>query len=214
MRRAVLESHFGRGILAIAGRRSNFSRIYDLAERVIPPAHLTREIERREAQRGLLLQAARAYGVGTAAGLADYYRMPMAEAKPVLKDLLDSGQIQEAEVEGWRETSYPCAKTEPLREVHAAAPLSPFDPVVWFRRRAARLFGFDYRLEIFVPQSQRKWGYYVLPFLLRERLAARVDVKADRIARRLVVLAAYCETGFDAGDVAKPLAAGLRFLST
>jgi uncharacterized protein YcaQ len=211
--RAVLEAHFGRGLLAVADRRANFARVYDLAERVIPAEHHGRQVGRDEAQRQLLLRAARAHGVGTAADLADYYRLSVREARPRLAELVSAGALHEVKVEGWREPAYYHPQARLPRQVHAAALLSPFDPLVWCRPRVARLFGFDYRVEIFVPAEKRKWGYYVLPFLLGDRLAARVDLKADRPGRRLLVPAAYLEARAEAGAVAAALAAELRTLA-
>jgi uncharacterized protein YcaQ len=191
--RMVLEAHFGRGRLAVTERRSNFSRAYDLAERRLPALHYERRPAYEESLRELLLLAARAHGIGTAADLADYYRMPVREARRPLAELLAAGELREVAVEGWREPAYLHARAERPRRVEASALLSPFDPVVWYRPRTARLFGFDYRLEIFLPREKRRWGYYVLPFLLGDRLVARVDLKSDRARRRLCVLAAHLE---------------------
>jgi uncharacterized protein YcaQ len=203
--RAVLEAHFGRGVLAVADRRADFARVYDLAERVVPPEHHGREMATEEAQRELLRRAARACGVGTAGDLADYYRMYVREAQPRLEELVSAGELSPVRVEGWREPAFLHRDARLPRAIDGSALLSPFDPVVWFRPRTARLFGFDFRFEIFVPPEKRKWGCYVLPFLLGDRLVARVDLKADRGARRLLVLAAYAEAGVDKGTVAKAL---------
>jgi len=211
--RAVLEAHFGRGALAVADRRSDFSRVFDLAQRVVPPEHHSRNVEREAAQRELLGLAARAHGVGTVADLADYYRMPVREARPRILDLLEAGELREVRVEGWREPAYLHAKTELPARIDAAALIAPFDPLIWFRPRVARLFGFHYRFEIFVPAEKRRWGCYVLPFLLGDALVARVDLKADRAERRLLVLAAYLEAGADAGKVAEALALELRTMA-
>ncbi len=116
-------------------------------------------------------------------------------------------------MEGWRESAYLYPQARLARRIEASALLSPFDPVVWHRGRAARLFGFDYRIEIFLPPSKRKWGYYVLPFLLGDRLVARVDLKAERRQHRLLVLAAYLEPGAKPAKVAAALAAELRTLA-
>lgn len=209
----VLEAHLGRGLLAVAGRLPNFTRAYDLAERVLPPEHLRRKVGREEAQRELLRLAARSQGLGTAADLADYYRMPVREARPRIAELVEAGELREVRVEGRREPAYlhPEARLPP--RIEASALLSPFDPVVWYRARVARLFDFDYRIEIFVPREKRRWGYYVLPFLLGERLVARVDLKADRTGRRLLVLAAYLERDARSGGVADALAAELRTMA-
>ena len=211
--RVVLEAHFGRGVLAVAERRPNFARAYDLTERVLPSEHHRRQVTREEAQRELLRLAARAHGVGTAGDLADYYRMPIREARQRLAELVEARALREVKVEGWREIAYLHPEARLPRRIEAAALLSPFDPVVWYRPRAARLFGFDYRFEIFVPQAQRKWGCYVLPFLLGDRLVARVDLKADRSERRLLVLAAYLEPEAKPGVVADALATELRTLA-
>jgi hypothetical protein len=159
----------------------------------------------------LLLQAARAHAVGTAKDLADYFRMPVGDAKPRLRELVESGELLEARVEGWREIAYLDPKAKAPRSVEAAALLSPFDPLIWSRPRVARLFGFDYRVEIFVPPEKRKYGFYVLPFLLGDKLVARVNLKADRANGRLLVLGKWFE-GKKTADVAAALEAEIRVL--
>ena len=215
--RAVLEAHFGRGLLAVTARRSDFSRLYDLAERVIPPAHHRRDVEREEAERALLMQAARAVGVATAGDLADYYRMPVREARPRLAELVAAGELREVRVEGWRESAYLHPGVQPPKEAKGRALLSPFDPLIWYRDRVSRLFGFDYRVEIFVPRAKRRWGYYVLPFLFDGRLVARVDLKSDRDGRKLLVLAAHRELDGKPpatwSDIAAALAGELRTMA-
>jgi uncharacterized protein YcaQ len=212
--RAVLEAHFGRGALAIANRLPNFSRTYNLAERVVPPQHHARMVDREEAQRELLLQAARAHGIGTVADLADYFRMPATQARPRIAELVNAGKLRSVQVEGWRETAYLHPEARVPARIDGCTLLSPFDPVIWFRKRAARLFDFDYRFEIFTPREKRRWGTYVLPFLLSDRLVARVDLKADRASRRLLVLAAYREPHADSVPTANALAAELRSLAS
>jgi uncharacterized protein YcaQ len=211
--RAVLEAHFGRGLLAVADRRPGFARVYDLAERIIPAEHHSQSIEREEAQRQLLLIAAQALGIGTASDLFDYFRMKAKVARPRLAELVNAGQLELVRVEKWREPAYFYPKSPLPRRIAASALLSPFDPVVWHRSRAARLFDFDFRFEIFIPKEKRKWGTYVLPFLFGDRLVARVDLKADRPAKRLRVLAAYRESHAEALSVANALAAELRLLA-
>jgi uncharacterized protein YcaQ len=193
--RAILENHFGRGVLAIANRLPNFARAYDLAASIIPPNHYARQVSPREADRELVRLAARAHGIATASDLADYYRMPAAATRAAIADLVSSGELRPVQVETWRETAYLHAQARLPQRIHAAALLSPFDPIVWTRQRAARLFAFDYRIEIWVPRERRKWGYYVLPFLLGDKLVARVDLKANRAAGTLEVPAAYLEPG-------------------
>lgn len=211
-RRAVLETFFGRGVLAVMERR-RFTRVYDLAERVVPAEHRERRVERPEAERELLRRAARALGVATAGDLADYFRMFVADVKPRLAELVTAGELVPVAVEGWRDTAYLDPAARRPRRVRAAALLSPFDPLIWFRPRTARLFEFDYRFEIFVPPAKRRWGAYVLPFLWRERLAARVDLKADRDTRTLRVQGAWREPWADPDEVAAPLAAELATLA-
>lgn len=208
--RAVLEAHFGRGLLAVAERRANFSRSYDLAEHIIPEEHHSRRMERADAERELLRRAARACGIGTADDLADYYRMPIRTARQRIAELVEAGHLREVEVEGWRQKAYLQPGAEPAASLEIEALLAPFDPLIWYRPRVARLFNFEYRVEIFVPQPKRRWGYYVLPFLFGDRLEARVDLKADRALGKLVVLALYLEPAAKkAGIPRRPLFAAL-----
>ncbi len=203
--RAVLEAHFGRGLLAIADRLPSFARAYDMSERVIPAEHHETRISREDAERELIRLSAIGLGIATAADLADYYRMPVASALPRVRELVDSGIIREVRVEGWRGSAYLHRDARVPRRIIAAALISPFDPLIWFRSRTERLFGFHYRFEIFVPQEKRKWGVYVLPFLLGDRLVARVDLKADRTAGKLRVVAIHLEPGADRVQVAEAL---------
>jgi uncharacterized protein YcaQ len=213
--KCALEGHFARGTLGIADRKNpGAARVYDLAERVIPATQYERVVDRTEAKRELLRLAAQAHGIGTIDDLADYYRIPLREAKRHIADLVTSGDVREVHVEGWREPAYLHRDAALPRRLIAAALLSPFDPVVWYRPRVARLFEFAYLLEIWVPAAKRRWGYYVLPFLCGERLVARVDLKADRTARRLLVLAAYCESHADRETVARALGVELRAVAT
>jgi uncharacterized protein YcaQ len=170
-------------------------------------------VGREEAQRELLRLAARSQGLCAASDLADYYRMPVREARQRIEELVEAGELREVRVEGWREPAYLHPKARLPRRIGASALLSPFDPLIWYRARVGRLFDFDYRIEIFVPQAKRKWGCYVLPFLLGDRLAARVDLKADRTKRRLLVLAAYIEPHAEPSAVADALASELRTMA-
>ena len=212
--KAALEGHFAFGRLAIANRRpANVARVYDLVERVLPREHLERLPRPEDAQRALVRLAAQAHGVGTAEDLADYYRMPLKDARSRVAELVDAREIREVHVEGWRAPAYVACSVAMPRRLDAASLISPFDPLIWFRPRTARLFGFDYRLEIFVPRQARRWGYYVLPFLLGERFVARLDLKADRVTRRLLVEAAHVEPQLDHDEVASAVAAELQALS-
>ena len=203
--RQVLEAHFGSGRLVVADRLRNFQRVYDLPERIVPSAHLDARLARDDQLRTLLLLAAAAHGIALATDLADYYRLSVRESRDRLQELVRAGHLSEVAVEGWTEPAYLHPKARLPRRVDTATLLSPFDPVIWTRKRIARLFGFDYRIEIFVPQPERRWGYYVLPFLCGDRLAARVDLKADRSAGQLLVRAAYLEPGHSPGPVADRL---------
>ena len=205
--------HFGYGRLAVAGRLLNFARLYDLAERVLPPEQFRRRVPPEDAQRELVHQAARAQGVAAAGDLADYFRMPLREVRARISELVESRQLSEVRVESWREPGYLDPKARLPKRIDASALLSPFDPVVWHNPRSARLFDFDYRIELFVKKPQRKWGYYVLPFLLGDRLVARVDLKADRKGSNLLVLAAYLESHAKPGPVAGALVAELETMA-
>lgn len=195
--RWALEYYFGKGEVAVADRLPNFQRVYDLPERQIDCEHLDRSLSREDAQRQLILIAAGALGVATADDLADYYRMSPKIARARIADLHNEGLLAETGVESWSMPAYMLPKTRLPRSVNAASLLSPFDPVVWYRPRAERLFDFHYRIEIYVPAAKRKWGYYVLPFLMGDRIVARLDLKADRANGALLVLAAHPETGID-----------------
>jgi len=209
--KVALEWLFAKGDVAVA-TRVNFARYYDVTERVIPAELLDgRAPDKDEAARELLVIAARAHGIGIGADLADYHRFRMPEARKWLQQLVDAGRLTRVSVEGWNKPAYvPSADGAKPVPVDACALLSPFDPVVWNRDRAVRLFDFDYRIEVYVPQAKRKYGYFVMPFLMGERLVARVDLKADRQKGRLLARAAYAEDGCDTLEVASALAGELR----
>jgi uncharacterized protein YcaQ len=190
-----------------AARRVNFERHYDLPERVLGASVLavpTPTIE--QAQRELIRVAARAYGVATEPDLGDYFRLPRAESKARVAELVEMGELLPVEVAGWRAPAYLWPAARRPRRVTVRALLSPFDSLIWFRERTERLFDFHYRIEIYTPAAQRRFGYYVLPFLLGESLVARVDLKSDRQAGVLRVQAAHLEDGADPQYVATELA--------
>lgn len=211
--KVALDWLFSKGFIT-AYRNGNFGRLYDLPERVIPDEHLNAPaLPKEEAFRELLLLSARHHGVGTLGDLADYYRLNKVIAREIMTDIIASGELAEVEVEGWDQPAIldPAAKLP--RQIDAATLLTPFDPVVWERDRAERLFGFFYRIEIYVPEPDRVYGYYVLPFLMGDTLVGRVDLKSDRKNSVLVVRGAYHEPGADPDEVAARLAPELEAMS-
>jgi uncharacterized protein len=205
----VLEWLFECGIVAVSDRR-NFERHYDLAERVIPDAHrLAPTVPEEEVHRILLLRAAERMAVGSAKGLADYFRLPIIPARAAVDALAREGALVPVEVIGWDEPLFMHPQAKFPRSVEARALLNPFDPIVWFREHTERLYDFHYRIEIYTPAPKRIYGYYVFPFLLGDRLVARADLKADRKAGVLRVPGAFLEAGQEPKWVARELAAEL-----
>jgi uncharacterized protein YcaQ len=209
----ALEALFWLGEVA-AIRRPSFERLYAAPASVLPEDILASpDVERETAWRELLRRATRAHGVGTARDLVDYYRMPFKQAAPLLPAMASDGELRRVSVEGWREPAYVHPDVVVPRKMRARALLAPFDSVVWERARAERLFGFRYRIEIYTPAPKRVHGYYVLPFLLDDELAARVDIKADRQARVLRLRAAHLEDSHDPETVAMAVAAEARTMA-
>ncbi|MFB9645225.1 winged helix-turn-helix domain-containing protein [Microbacterium terregens] len=202
------------GEVAIAGRRG-FERRYGLAEDVVPADVLAVSVPRDEAISELMARAAKAYGVATASDLADYWRVKDRRAvMTAIHDLEDAGVLRPVTVQGWHTAGRPAKawihrSASVPRRVDAAAVLTPFDPVVWFRDRAERLFDFEYRIEIYTPAPRRRYGYYSLPVLIGDDIVGRVDLKADRSASTLLVQSAWWEPGRPP-DAAERLAAVLR----
>lgn len=211
--KTALEYLFWCGRVTTVTRR-RFERVYDLTERILPSAviELPTPFE-ADAQRELIRIAGCALGIGTESDLRDYFRLPAVDAKRCVAELVESGDLLEVQVEGWRQRAYLDPNARIPRHIQGAALLSPFDPLIWERARTERLFNFRYRLEIYTPAPKRQYGYYVLPFLLDERLVARVDLKADRPTGSLCVLAAYGEAGEDRDGVAEALARELHMLA-
>lgn len=205
----ALENLFSAGRVTVAHRR-NFTRYYDIMERVIPDEYRNGpELTPHQAQRQLLLQAARAQGLATAKDLVQYYWLGSAETRPILRELVEEGHLVEVEVEGWPRPALIHRDAVIPRAVDARTLLNPFDTYMFNRERVERLHDFQYKIEIYVPAPKRVYGYYVFPFLLGEHLVARVDLKADRKAGVLRVPGAYLEPGFEPDRVAGELYAEL-----
>ncbi|WP_405094891.1 winged helix-turn-helix domain-containing protein [Micromonospora sp. NBC_01412] len=210
----ALEFLFWAGEVAAADRTTSFARRYDLAERVLPPAVLAAPTPTdAEAYRALVGIAARSLGVAAEPELRDYFRLPVLGARQAIAELAEAGELTPVTVRGWRQPAWLHATARLPRWARGNTLVSPFDPLVWERGRTERLFGLSYRIEIYVPVPQRVYGYYVLPFLQGERFTARVDLKADRRARVLLVPAAWAEPGIDPGETAVALAAELYRLA-
>ncbi|CAN5507012.1 crosslink repair DNA glycosylase YcaQ family protein [soil metagenome] len=191
--KTALENLFATGAVTSAGRTAQFERRYAALDAVLPPEVRQHaigggaEFSDAECAAELMRVAAQAHGVGTEACLRDYFRLPPALARQALSDLLASGEVEPVQIQGWDAPAYRHHGTTSPRAIRGAALLSPFDSLIWRRERAERLFGFSYRIEIYVPRPKRVHGYYVLPFLMDGALVARVDLKADRGAGLLRV---------------------------
>ncbi len=210
--KVALEILFDLGRVTAVRRLRDFARLYDLTERVIPAHVLARPaVPEREARKELLVLAARSHGVGTIADLADYHRHKFC--KPLVAELVEEGRLLEVDVEGWAQPGYLHPDAKLPRRIEARALLSPFDPVVWSRDRTERLFGFHYRIEIYVPAAKRRFGYYVLPILLGDSLVGRLDLKADRANRALLVQSAWSEPGVPTAHVADEVAVELASMA-
>ena len=206
---------FWAGRVTTASRRG-FERLYDLPERVLPRVVIDAPTPSPEdAHRELLRLSARALGIATAGDLRDYFRLGPAQALPRIGELVETGDLVPIRVDGWTQPAFLHRDARIPRRVAARALLAPFDPLVFERSRAERLFQFHYRIEIYTPAEKRRFGYYVLPFLLGERIVARVDLKADRPMGVLRVLAAFAEpcappqTAVELGDELRSMMAWL-----
>ena len=207
----ALEWLFWAGLISVKTRRG-FERIYDVTERAIPAEVLALPTpSEADAQRELVRRSAEAMGVASIADLTDYFRIHyQADAKLRARELVEEGVLEAVSVPGWRGPAFLYRDAKLPRRAAGAALLSPFDNMIWSRERTERVFGIRYRIGLYTPAAQREYGYYVYPFLLGDRLAAQVDLKADRQAGALLVQAAHLESGASEDEVLGPLAAELR----
>ena len=196
-------------------RVGNFEKEFDLLERIVPSKIIDEPSPSEpDSLKELLVRSAAALGVSTGPGLTDYFRLPKRAVKPLFDELVEDGRLVICDVPGTDRTTYMHPDTKVPRSLNVRALVSPFDPIVWFRDQAAWLFDFDYRIEIYVPKHKRKYGYYVLPFLLGDRIVGRCDLKTDRTDRVLRLLGAFAEPGIDEKTIAPDLAAELQQLAT
>jgi uncharacterized protein YcaQ len=215
----ALEHLWRTGDVAISGRKG-FERSYALAENIIPAGILSTHVPRDEAIRELTRRAARSSGVATQSDLADYHRIrDRAAVSRSIADLVDEGELLPVAVRGWDRAgrSIPAWRHREAvlpRRVDAAALLTPFDPIVWFRDRALRAFELDYRIEIYVPAEKRRYGYYSLPVLVGDRIVARVDLKADRATSTLQVQSAWWEPQANPAEDAERIAVELALAAS
>ena len=213
--KTALEYLFLTGELMSCGRGSDFARVYDIPERVLPRKILQMPTpSETEARKELLVRAMRAQGVATMRDLADYYRQKPAVVKPLVSELVEQGVLREVSVDGWQDTAYVHRNAQLPKRLFATALLSPFDSLVWCRPRNERLFNFHYRIEIYTPKEKRKFGYYVLPFMMNGEIVGRVDLKADRANSKLLVQSVHTERGVKRETINRALNAELQLMAS
>ena len=213
--KVALEYLFLTGQLMSRGRGTDFARIYDTPERVLPEDVLNAPTpSEHDARKQLLVRSAIAQGVATASDLADYYRQKPATVKLLIAELVEEGELRVVVVDGWKEKAFVHRNAKLPKQLHATALLSPFDSLVWCRPRNERLFNFHYRIEIYTPKEKRKFGYYVLPFMMNGQMVGRVDLKADRENSKLLVQSVHTERGVKRSAVNGELTAELRLMAS
>lgn len=213
--KVALEYLFLTGELMSRGRGSDFARVYDLPERVLPQRIIDAPTpSEHEARKQLLVRSAIAQGVATAGDLADYYRQKLATVKPLIADLVEEGELRVVAVDGWAEKAFVHRVAKLPKQLHATALLSPFDSLVWCRPRNERLFNFHYRIEIYTPKEKRTFGYYVLPFMMNGEMVGRVDMKADRSSGVLLAQRVHTEKGVKRSSINDALTAELAAMAT
>ena len=213
--KVALEYLFLTGQLMSRGRGTDFARIYDTPERVLPQRVFDAATpSARDARKQLLVRSAIAQGVATASDLADYYRQKPVAVKPLIAELVDDGELRAIAVDGWTEKAFVHRDAKLPKQLHATALLSPFDSLVWCRPRNERLFNFHYRIEIYTPKEKRKFGYYVLPFMMDGEMVGRVDLKADRASGVLLAHSVHTEKGVKRSAINDALNAELDAMAT
>ena len=213
--KVALEYLFLTGQLMSRGRGTDFARIYDTPERVLPEDVLNAPTpSEHDARKQLLVRSAIAQGVATASDLADYYRQKPATVKPLIAELVEEGELRVVAVDGWTEKAFIHRGAKLPKQLHATALLSPFDSLVWCRPRNERLFNFHYRIEIYTPKEKRKFGYYVLPFMMNGEMVGRVDLKADRANSKLLVHSVHTEKGVKRSTINDALNNELRTMAS
>ena len=209
-----LEYLFLTGQLMSRGRGTDFARIYDTPERVLPRQVLDAPTPtEHDARKQLLIRSSIAQGVATVVDLADYYRQKPAAVKPLIAELIEEGELRTVAVDGWAEKAFVHRSAKLPKQLHATALLSPFDSLVWCRPRNERLFDFHYRIEIYTPKEKRKYGYYVLPFMMNGQMVGRVDLKADRANSKLLVHSVHTEKGIKRATINDALNNELRAMA-
>ena len=212
--KTALEYLFLTGQLMSLGRGTDFARIYDTPERVLPLNILNAPTPtEHDARKQLLVRSAIAQGVATIGDLADYYRQKPAAVKHLIAELLEDGELRAVAVDGWTEKAFVHRSAKLPKQLHATALLSPFDSLVWCRPRNERLFDFHYRIEIYTPKEKRKFGYYVLPFMMNGQMVGRVDLKADRANSKLLVHSVHAEKGVKRSNISDALNTELRTMA-
>jgi len=213
--KVALEYLFLTGQLMSRGRGSDFARIYDTPERVLPQRVFDAATpSEHDARKQLLVRSAIAQGVATSSDLADYYRQKPAAVKLLIAELVEEGELRAVAVDGWTENAFVHRNAKLPKQLHATALLSPFDSLVWCRPRNERLFNFHYRIEIYTPKEKRKFGYYVLPFMMNGEMVGRVDLKADRANSKLLVHSVHIEKGVKRSSINDALNVELRAMAT
>ena len=213
--KVALEYLFLTGQLMSRGRGTDFARIYDTPERVLPGDVLNAPTpSEHDARKQLLVRSAIAQGVATASDLADYYRQKPTTVKPLITELVEEGELRTVAVDGWTEKAFIHRAAKLPKQLHATALLSPFDSLVWCRPRNERLFDFHYRIESYTPKEKRKFGYYVLPFMMNGEMVGRVDLKADRANSKLLVHSVHTEKGVKRSTINDALNNELRVMAS